>query len=144
MPRQGHVDPAPLSFEVMCAATWRAATKVKDTDAAADCVFHERPVQKHVGCETARLAQRPRPRHLELSAPYEATASGERLLPAVHHAEHDEIGKRRREALKQRARQHRCAKIPHRSREHLVKRFALLGSEPDFESFFHWAANLTA
>src|SRR2546426_12396821 len=98
MPRQRHVDSTPLSFELMRAASWRAAAEVEDTDAAGDRAFHECPIQEHVGREPARLTQRPRPSHLELLAPHEATAPGKRLLPAIHDAEHREIGERRREA----------------------------------------------
>src|SRR2546426_6462832 len=91
-----------------------------------------------------RLAQRPRPRELQLLAPREPTTSSKRLLTAIHDAEDNEVGKRFGHALEQPARQDRRAQVPHRPREHLIKRFPLLGPEPGREPFSQGAPNLTA
>ena len=66
----------------------------------------------------------------------------EGLVSPIHHSKDHLIAEGIGDSVKERARQHRCAKVAHVECEDLVKRRHLVATEAQMHPFLHWPADL--
>src|SRR5690348_10666944 len=118
MPPELLVTRSPLLLEAMCVAARRTPAEVENAKARIRGALHEGPIQQHVRRDALVLVERRGPGHLDLVAPLEAEAPGDRPLAEIRAADPRAVRKRRDERLEEPSRLRGSAEVSHMAREY--------------------------